>query len=210
MNVPSLYEETKYGCPTGWDQILHNNDFLVFYRNLYKQPLAVMQKLTPEFVEVERSDSFHEDKRIPKEYRAMLADYKGSGYDRGHLAPSAVHRGSVMENVDTFALSNMSPQLPKFNRSIWRDLETRIREHVSDTNDIYIVSGPIFLNESVKMCGTIPVPHMFFKSYLSFDSNGRVYIFAYLLRHENNAVVKTVPLQNVEKLCGFKLWSRLS
>lgn len=54
----------------------------------------VYEHLTSESVkgDTERSDKFKEDKSIPKHLRATLADYKGSGFDRGHQAPAADHR----------------------------------------------------------------------------------------------------------------------
>jgi len=65
-----------------------------------------------------RSDSeFFEDEELDQDFRASLADFRGSGYDRGHLAPAADHRRSQREMDETFVLSNVSPQVGDgFNR----------------------------------------------------------------------------------------------
>lgn len=58
---------------------------------------------------------------------AVDRDYAGSGFDRGHLLPSADRDDSRAENDATFYLSNVSPQYPKLNRNQWRLLEEQVR-----------------------------------------------------------------------------------
>ena len=42
---------------------------------------------------------FREDKQIPPEFRSKLADYAGSDFDRGHMAPAAdIHGKQSMIN----------------------------------------------------------------------------------------------------------------
>ncbi len=72
---------------------------------------------------VERLDNFRSDYRVPQVFRADLADYTGSKHDRGHLVASANQREGEMQNSETFLLSNMSPQKPKFNRGFGRNLK---------------------------------------------------------------------------------------
>ena len=70
-----------------------------------------------------RKDHFIVDTSIPKGYRAELSDYRGSGYDRGHLAPYAAMDFSRYSAGQSFLLSNMSPQLAGLNRHGWAQLE---------------------------------------------------------------------------------------
>lgn len=44
-------------------------------------------------------------------HRATNADYRGSGFDRGHLAAAANHKWSQKAMEDTFYLSNVAPQV---------------------------------------------------------------------------------------------------
>ena len=78
--------------------------------------------------------------------RAELADYRGSGYDRGHQAPAGNHKASQDRMDETFYLSNMAPQNPEFNRQLWRDIEERSRAWVAKRGEAYEVTGPIFWN----------------------------------------------------------------
>ncbi len=59
---------------------------------------------------------FTSDCDLPETVRSLLSDYKGCGYDRGHLTPAANHVSGEKGMADTFLLSNVSPQSPSFNR----------------------------------------------------------------------------------------------
>ena len=70
---------------------------------------------------------------------ARDADYKASGYDRGHLAPAADMGWSTQAMQESFYYSNMSPQLPAFNRGIWKQLEELVRDWAIAEDTILIV-----------------------------------------------------------------------
>lgn len=73
--------------------------------------------------------------------RAAHADYTGSGYDRGHLTPSADRTASAAANESTFILTNVVPQAPANNQGLWADLEAEARDLVAQGNELYIVAG---------------------------------------------------------------------
>lgn len=62
-----------------------------------------------------RKDNFRSDHMISTG-SAESADYKGSGYDRGHLCPAKDMESSITAMSESFYMSNMSPQHPSFNR----------------------------------------------------------------------------------------------
>ena len=97
----------------------------------------------------ERTDRFREDKKVPSG-SAKPSDYTKSGYDRGHLCPAAdmTHSAEAME--ETFLMSNISPQLPVFNRGIWKSLEKQVRDW-GEKERIYIVTGPVFKDNKGKI-----------------------------------------------------------
>jgi endonuclease G len=53
--------------------------------------------------------------------------YTKSGYDRGHLCPAADMKLNAVSMTESFYMSNMSPQVPSFNRGIWSKLEDKVR-----------------------------------------------------------------------------------
>ena len=92
--------------------------------------------------DLSRSDDFREDQSLPKNcYQVDENDYRGSGYDRGHLIPSGDRTRTKSDNSSTFLMTNMLPQHPSNNREVWRDLETYSRELVNQGLKLYSFAG---------------------------------------------------------------------
>jgi endonuclease G len=89
-----------------------------------------------------RQDDFRADTTLPAGwYRVLGTDYSGSGYDRGHMTPSADRTQTVADNSSTFLMTNMIPQLPANNQGPWASLETYCRTLAGAGNELYVVSG---------------------------------------------------------------------
>lgn len=97
-------------------------------------------------------------------------DYRGSGYDRGHLVPAGdmVFNDTAMR--ESFYYSNVSPQVPAFNRGIWKRLEDNVRKYAQNIGMIYVVTGPV-LEDSLPTIGesNVSVPNHFYKAILVFN-----------------------------------------
>lgn len=226
MDSPSLRRETRYGMPAA-DQILFNRHYITGYSFYFRQPKWTLEIVDPPVIdedplEVERSDNFRPDYRVPQTFRADLVDFKGSGFDRGHLVASANQRDVAVQNSETFLLSNMSPQAPELNRRIWRELECAIRS-LNDKQDIletYCVTGPVFdFGKPVEVIGTtdpnevsIPVPHGFFKSILTEDTRGRLKMWSFIIPNEKASEELSmfqVTVSKIEQWTGVVLWNQL-
>lgn len=110
----------------------------------------------------ERTDRFREDKKVSGG-SAKSSDYTKSGYDRGHLCPAADMAYSAEAMEETFLMSNISPQLPVFNRGIWKSLEKQVRDW-GERERIYIVTGPVFEDNKGKIGKSgVTVPGFFYK-----------------------------------------------
>ncbi len=89
-----------------------------------------------------RQDDFRADTTLPTGwYRVQGTDFSGSGFDRGHMCPSADRTVTVTANSATFLMTNMIPQLPANNQGVWANLESYSRTLVSQGNELYIISG---------------------------------------------------------------------
>ena len=117
-----------------------------------------------------RSNDFRPDPNISTG-SASLADYKKSGYDRGHLSPAADFAFDEEAMSKTFYMSNMSPQAGSFNRGIWKDLEAQVREWAGIFGRVYVVSGPILEKRAseYKTIGenAVVVPEFYYKVLLA-------------------------------------------
>jgi endonuclease G, mitochondrial len=79
-------------------------------------------------------------------HRSSNSDYKGSGFDRGHMAAAGNHRITQQHCDQTFVLSNMAPQVGKgFNRDAWNNLEQHVRKLTHFYKNVYICTGPLYL-----------------------------------------------------------------
>ncbi len=90
-----------------------------------------------------RSNNFHPEEKLPTEWQIVPSDYKGSGYDRGHMCPSGDRTNSPLDNDETFSMANMVPQTPQLNRHVWADFENYVRDLVRAGNEVYQVAGPV-------------------------------------------------------------------
>ncbi|GAB7221946.1 DNA/RNA non-specific endonuclease [Vibrio owensii] len=178
LSFPTLAEtcgqHLDKGMPsTNSDQFLCRDGYAVGYNYGTKNADWVAYHVTAESVNItnKRSNSFKEDTEMPDYARSTLADYKGSGYDRGHLAPSATMDFTRESMKQSFLMSNMSPQLPGFNRVGWRVLEEHVRDLANEYNELYVVTGPIYEGNEGTIGNGVVIPSAFYKVILdpSFD-----------------------------------------
>ncbi len=113
-----------------------------------KTPDWVIEHLTPKIVDgkaTRENQDFKPDPSVPDDASAQPADYNKSGFDKGHNAPAADFQGDQDFLDDTFFFSNAVPQVGiGFNRSIWRSLETLVRNLVTGQRpELYVITGPI-------------------------------------------------------------------
>jgi len=224
-----IQPELRYGAPV-CDEILIGRFFTIGYSWYFRQAkwtLEIINRndyLVNKVLEkAERFDNFRPDLRIPKRFRASLNDYKGSGYDRGHLVPSANQDTQKIQNSETFLLSNMSPQKADFNRGMWSNLEKAVRR-LNDKDEIletYVLTAPVFyFDKPIETIGDedeygidIPIPHAFVKSILAEDFKGNLSLWTFLMDNEKldgNVEDFLIKTYDAEQLVGGRFWDRVS
>ncbi len=184
--------------------------FAVKYSGLSKTPLYSAEYLTREKIAVKlvRKDEFHIDDRIPASERSELSDYARSGYDRGHMTPSA-DMGSEKAMYDSFSLANIVPQDGKSNRGIWSDLEGATRHIANKEGGVFVITGPLFQGSDIKAIGknNVLVPTQVYKViYSPKQQKGAVYI----VNNLPEDTYKVISISELEKLSGISYFPKLS
>jgi endonuclease G len=190
------------------NQIIHHNGFILSYNETCEQPNWVFYSLNNEDLvceKVSRSNYFKKDPSIPTG-SAELSDYKGSGYDRGHLKPAGDAVCDIDVMRETFYLSNISPQEPSFNRGIWKRLESHIRDIALANDSIHVFTGGI-LNDTLPTIGgnQVCVPDAYFKVVYIFNDD-IITVKSYLLPNTpSRADLETfnVSLGVIEGMSGY-------
>ena len=114
--------------------------------------------------QAKRQDDFRPDPMLPARfYRVNASDYRHSGYDRGHLCPSADREGSAGENSRTFVFTNLQPQLHELNAGPWEKLERYARERARRGEVLYSVAGGVFGSSFSTIGKGVAVPAASFK-----------------------------------------------
>lgn len=186
---------------------LCSNHFAVLYSGLTKTPLVVVERLSQSQLNdarnEQRTNEFFADPRVPMRARAGLEDYRGSGYDRGHMA-AAANQPDQAAMAQSFALTNMVPQDPVNNREPWAKIESDVRKFARRAQgDVFVFTGPLFRGEPRTIGrGNVWVPTHLFK--LVHDSaTGRSW--GYVLENSATArIQRPLDYQQFVQMTGWK------
>ena len=194
-------------------QLLTRKAYTTSYNQRLKQPNWVAWHLTAEHTEgpYHRMRNFHEDEEVPTP-RAMLEDYRGSGWSRGHMCPAGDNKWDGKAMYESFALTNVCPQDANLNSGLWNSIEIDCRRWARKYGDVYIVCGPIFLNKEHETIGrnTVTVPEAFFKVVLCM--NGKPKGMGVVVRNNDGTKKRDLyynSIDQVERITGMDFFSAL-
>lgn len=211
MTPPTLEEVARLGYALG-------------YSPEKRQALWVAHRLAKEDVTgelVPREIAFKRDFEVsnsPEKY-----DYYGSGFDRGHMAPAGdmeYHRDRML---DSFFMSNISPQTPHINSGVWSSIEDFTRSVAKQHGKVCVITGPIFPeqggdysivpmpheNNSIKAeGGDIPIPVAFYKVLYTEKRGGMM--LGFVVPNEDGVFAHysqfARSVATVERLTGFSFF----
>lgn len=212
QDEPSVYAGEEHFLPAGirGSQVYHYQHYSLSYNEDFEQADWVAYILTRDQLQqpwAERVDNFRPDPTIGSG-SATPNDYRGSGYDRGHMVPAADMAFDASAMDETFLMSNISPQARNFNQGIWRELEELTRDWAKKFGRLYVVSGPVLSEQPKGYIGReneVAVPVAYFKVLLDLDNPEQKGI-AFLLDNEVNyePLYKfTTSIDEVEALTGI-------
>lgn len=160
----------------------------------------------------ERKNNFRPDNKV-KTSSAQLYDYKGSGYDRGHLAPATDMKYNTISMSESFFMSNMSPQSPSFNRGIWKKIEKQFRDWSYKYGELVIITGPVLNGENYGSIGynKVTIPKWYYK--VAIDPSNYERNLAILIENKgSSASIKSfvVTIDYLEEFSGLDFFHNLS
>ena len=161
---------------------------------------------------IERKNNFRPDNKV-KTSSAQLYDYKGSGYDRGHLAPATDMKYNTISMSESFFMSNMSPQSPSFNRGIWKKIEKQFRDWSYKYGELVIITGPVLKDENYGSIGhnKVTIPKWYYK--VAIDPSNYERNLAILIENKgSSASIKSfvVTIDYLEEFSGLDFFHNLS
>jgi len=134
-------------APQPTNRALCYDAFALLHSGQSKTAVFVAEKLNRASIvdaDEKRTNRFFSDSRLRSSERATLEDYKGSGFDRGHMAPAG-DMPTAQAMAQSFSLANMVPQAPRHNRGVWaKSVERATRKYAARApGDVYVITGPV-------------------------------------------------------------------
>ena len=197
------------------ERIIAHTGYTLSFNREHNAPNWVAWELTAKETKGShpRAEDFLPDPDVPEPHRVTTYDYKGSGYDRGHMAPAGAMKWNKQAMQESFYMSNICPQDHNLNTEDWNDLEMKTREWARQYGKVYVVCGPIYTGKRNEYIGKnrVKVPDAFFKSILINDSKKQC---ALGFLFENEAGERPlekylVSVDQLEKITGMDFFSSL-
>lgn len=210
------------------ETIIHHTLLSLVYSEAHEQAKWVAHVIAPDILNgvVSRSNDFREDPKvatgtaIEEDYFIRIIDkngkpdFDGFGWDRGHLAPSADFRWSKKALSESYFYSNMSPQVPNFNRKSWAALENDLRAYVyREQVPLYVVTGGVLTpNLPVIERGIqkVAIPQFFWKVAIDLaNKRGIAFLMPNQLANYPTEHYATT-IDEIEKLTGIDFYAALA
>ncbi len=207
-------QEIDFKPVCNYGEVVAHSYYTLCYSEVHEQPFWVAYMLTSAMVnenQCKRTDNFRPDPKVSTG-SATLSDYKNSGFDRGHLCPAADMRFSCEAMSETFFMSNMSPQVPAFNRGIWSRLEEQVRNWAETYDTIYVTTAGVLNNTCTGSIGHhVAIPGYFYKALFRNTAEGGTCI-AFLLPNkglQSSLVEYVITVDSLENFTGIDFFSAL-
>ncbi|GAB2791513.1 DNA/RNA non-specific endonuclease [Halomonas shantousis] len=210
MGVP----EWEAPSLTTFQRVLRNDGYLVGWSDIRISPLWASYYLHA----VENPHSAPRPDGFKRDWRSLWPvtsdDYTRSGYDRGHLAPnyaiSAVYGRQAQ--LQTFMMTNITPQRPDLNRRLWQRLEEAVMDDfVPRFGGLWVVTGPVFGDDFFHRVGFVQVPEAFYKILVVPGKTTHVLAFLVPQNVRGNEPLDRflVSVDEIEARTGLNFFPRL-
>jgi endonuclease G len=144
--------------------LINHTQYVTSYDSTKKNPRWTSWELTTAWLgSASRSSNFISDHDLAAGIpQSSNSDYSGSGYQRGHICPSADRTKNATDNQQTFLFTNIVPQTAESNTQVWESLETEER-NLAKTNHLFIIAGNIYEGSAQTIGNGVAIPSSMFK-----------------------------------------------
>ncbi len=127
------------------EALLIQRDYVIDYDEVLRIPIWTAERLVARDLgrEKDRINCFRADPRLKKPVASAPVDYKEPVYDQGHMTPNGDMTVSANAVVNSFIMSNMTPQYCQFNRGVWQILEVLVRSWAGERKTLYVITGSV-------------------------------------------------------------------
>lgn len=206
-NVSVLFPTSTTGV------IIDHNYYSLSYNERYEQAEWVAYEMKKAYLTYDdRKRPYFIEDPLVRTKSADWKNYRGSGFDRGHLCPAGDMRFSESAYNQTFYTSNISPQENAFNGGIWNRLEQKVRYWTKAYGSVFVVTGGV-LENGLEEIGEedVAVPRYFYKIIAKGDVDN-LEVLAFLMPHEDSALPLQkflVSVDSLEKMTGINFFVEL-
>lgn len=206
-------ETIEDGYPDKSNQVIMYSGFHLSYNTECRQADWTAYILTKKQVQnsvLQRHNSYRADKKSI-EYPVLSRNYTNSGFDRGHLVPAEDMSWSEQNLYETFYMTNISPQVPKFNQGVWKKLEYLVRKWAVENQRIYVITAPVLQNVSDSIDGNICIPRWFCKIVVDISRKDDYKAIAFLFPNKNcknDLCSYRVSIDSLEILTGYDFFCK--
>lgn len=217
MSYMGLPQATNQPADHSWSHILRNQGFMLGYSEKLANPLWVTYKVGDKrYSSGKRPSGFSADWRSLSHINHE--DYTGSGYDRGHMAPNYLiaSRYGRSAQLETFLMTNITPQKPTLNQKSWQRLEEVIADDFSQWHgEFWVVTGPIFSAQPKTLKNSrVAIPDAFYKILIkpgNLDQPPKALAFIFPQNAKPNATLMNfvTTIDEVEQRTGLDFFHEL-
>lgn len=219
-----IYKGMPERVETGWQhwyRVLRNDGFILGYSDYRLNPVWVSYELKS-LTKQQKRQGYSRPTRFNKDWRSIWpvthSDYTKTGFDRGHLAPNYAISRLYGRNaqLDTFLMTNITPQRPNLNRKVWQRLEEAAVDHFTHQfSRIQVITGPIFSANAGRLESLVQIPDGFYKIFVGINEQDQAksmlaFVIPQSVKGSEPLTKFVVSVDKVEQLAGYDFFSEMN